>query len=189
MSAPEPRPTLLDRTFFVSLILKGLDGVLELVGGSLLLVVTPAQIGAIAGFLTQHELSEDPHDLIANSVLHLTGSLNLSVTLFGAIYLLLHGVVKVVLVWAVLRDHLWAYPWLIAFLVVFIVYQGYELVVAFSWGLLLLTAFDIFIVNLTWREYGIHRARRRRPTNATDNGTNRLPARKPSDQMGGHGNG
>jgi uncharacterized membrane protein len=162
MSAAQPRPTLLDRTFFVSLILKGLDGVLELVGGILLLIVTPAQIGVIARFLTQHELSEDPHDLIANALLHATGSLNLSVTLFGAIYLLLHGVVKVVLVWAVLRDHLWAYPWLIAFLLVFIVYQGYELIVAFSWGLLLLTAFDILIVCLTWRENNIQRARRRR---------------------------
>jgi uncharacterized membrane protein len=162
MSAGQPRPTLLDQTFFVSLILKGLDGVLELVGGILLLIVTPAQIGVIARFLTQHELSEDPHDLIANALLHVTGSLNLSVTLFGAIYLLLHGVVKVVLVWAVLRDHLWAYPWLIAFLLVFIVYQGYELIVAFSWGLLLLTAFDILIVCLTWRENNIQRARRRR---------------------------
>jgi uncharacterized membrane protein len=53
-------------------------------------------------------------------------------------------------------------PWLIAFLLVFIVYQGYELIVAFSWGLLLLTAFDILIVCLTWRENNIQRARRRR---------------------------
>jgi hypothetical protein len=47
-------------------------------------------------------------------------------------------------------------PWLIAFLLVFIVYQGYELIVAFSWGLLLLTA-SIFIVYLAWCEHGIHR--------------------------------
>jgi uncharacterized membrane protein len=168
MSTPEPRRTLLDWTFFVSLIFKGLDGVLELVGGILLLVVTPAQIGAIARFLTQHELSEDPHDFIANSVLQVVAGLNVSVALFGAVYLLLHGVAKVVLVWAVLRDRLWAYPWLIAFLLVFIGYQGYELVVNFSWGLLVLTAFDLFIVYLTVREYGIHRARRRRSLQQAD---------------------
>jgi len=160
MRAPGSRPSLLDRTFFVSLILKGMDGMFELIGGVLLLVVTPAQIGAVARVLTQHELSEDPHDVIANAVLRLTGSLNLSVAMFGAIYLLLHGAVKVILVWAVLRDRLWAYPWLIAFLLVFIAYQGYKLVTVFSWGLLLLTAFDIFIVCLTWREYRIHRTRR-----------------------------
>ena len=159
MTAIEPRHTLLDRTFFTVLILKGLDGVLELVGGILLLFVTPGQIGALAKLLTQHELSEDPHDLIANSLLHYTSGLTGSATLFGAVYLLLHGAVKVVLVWAVLTNHLWAYPWTMAFLAVFIVYQSYKFVVAFSWGLLLLTLFDIFVLILTWREYGIHRAR------------------------------
>jgi uncharacterized membrane protein len=155
----EPSHTLLDRTFFTVLILKGLDGLLELIGGALLLFVKPTQIGSLAQILTQHELSEDPHDLIANRLLHYTSSLTGSATLFAAIYLLLHGVVKVVLVWAVLTNHLWAYPWTMAFLAIFIVYQSYKLVVAFSWGLLLLTAFDIFILILTWREYGIRRAR------------------------------
>ena len=166
MVESEYRPTLLDRTFRVSLVLKGLDGLLELIGGVLLLVVTPTQIGQLAQILTQHELSEDPRDLIANTLLNWTGSLNVAASLFGAIYLLLHGAVKVVLVWAVLRDHLWAYPWMIAFLFIFIAYQSYQLFVAFSWALFLLTAFDIFIVALTYREYGIHSARRRRAQTA-----------------------
>jgi len=159
--APKKPPTLLDRTFYVSLVLKGLDGVLEVIGGILLLVVSPAQIGTLARVLTQHEIAQDPHDLIANWLLQLTGGLSPSATLFGSLYLLLHGLVKIVLVWAVLRGRLWAYPWMIAFLLIFIGFQCYQITVAFSWGLTLLTAFDIFIVFLTWREYGIHRARRR----------------------------
>ncbi|MEW1823046.1 DUF2127 domain-containing protein [Arthrobacter sp. NPDC080031] len=151
--------SLLDRTFRVSLILKGLDGVLELIGGILLLVVTPRQIGDLVRFLTQHELAQDPHDFLANSLVHLSSNLSGSATLFGAIYLLLHGLVKIVLVWAVLKDKLWAYPWMIAFLLVFILYQGYRIAVAFSWGLVLLTAFDIFIVWITAREYRIHKTR------------------------------
>ena len=156
--------TLLDRTFRVSLILKGLDGVLELIGGILLLVVTPRQIVDLVRFLTQHELAQDPHDFLANSLVHLSSNLSGSATLFGAIYLLLHGLVKIVLVWAVLKDKLWAYPWMIAFLLVFIIYQGYRIAVAFSWGLVLLTAFDIFIVWITAREYRIHRARNQQPS-------------------------
>ncbi|ANP72277.1 DUF2127 domain-containing protein [Cryobacterium arcticum] len=156
-TAQRAEPTLLDRTFRVSLILKGLDGVLELVGGVLLLVVTPAQIGAVARVLTQHELAEDPHDQIATSLLRLASGLSVSATLFGAIYLLAHGAVKVVLVWAVLANRLWAYPWMIGFLIVFIGYQTYQLAIGFSWGMLLLTAFDLFIVVLTWREYTIRR--------------------------------
>lgn len=149
--------TVLDRTFLIGLILKGLDGAIELIGGIALLLITPAQINAIVHALTRHELSEDPHDLIANWLINYTGTLDVATTTFGAIYLLVHGIVKVFLVVAVLRDKLWAYPWLIAFLIAFIGYQGFELFVQFSWGLLLLTAFDIFIVVLTTREYRLRR--------------------------------
>ncbi|WP_291799307.1 DUF2127 domain-containing protein [Brevibacterium sp.] len=159
-SRPAPaRRTLLDRLFRVGLVLKALDGVLELAGGTLLLFVSPAQIGTFVGLITQHELSEDPHDLIANALRHLATGLDVSATLFAAIYLLAHGVVKVVLVWAVLRDRLWAYPWLIGFLLAFISYQVYEMTVRFSWGMLLLTLFDAVMVALTWREYRLHRQR------------------------------
>jgi len=156
MSTSSP-PDLLDRTFRITLLLKGLDGVLELIGGVLLLVVSPRELDSIARALTLHELSEDPHDFIANALLHMTASLSVSAELFGSVYLLLHGLVKVVLVAAVLKDKLWAYPWMIGFLGAFIVYQAYRLVVEFSWWLLALTAFDILIVVLTWREYGRHR--------------------------------
>ena len=151
--------TFLDRTFRISLILKGLDGLLEIIGGALLLLVTPGQIGSLVQALTQHELSEDPGDLISNALVHWADSLTVAASLFGALYLLLHGVVKIVLVWAVLKDYLWAYPWMIAFLLVFILFQGYQLRVSFSWPMVLLTLFDIFVVWLTWHEYGVHRAR------------------------------
>jgi uncharacterized membrane protein len=154
----------LDRTFRISLILKGLDGVLELIGGILLLFISPDQIGAVARFLTQHELAEDPQDFIANHLLTFANSVDVSASLFAAIYLLLHGLVKIVLVWAVLRDKLWAFPWMIAFLLVFIVYQSYQIIQAVSIGLILLTAFDIFIVWLTVVEYRKRRQGRRSRT-------------------------
>lgn len=160
---------LLDRTFFVSLIVKVLDGVVELIGGVLLLVVTPDQIRAAVAAITRGEFAEDPHDLLANLLVRYAGELNVSATLFGAVYFLAHGLVKVLLAGAVLRDKIWAYPWLIAFLVAFIGWQGYELVVHFTVGLLLLTLFDAFIVYLTAREYARHKALRAgRPVADTD---------------------
>ena len=54
------RLSFLDRIFDTSLILKGLDGLLELVGGVLLLLVSPKQISSSIMLLTQHELSQDP---------------------------------------------------------------------------------------------------------------------------------
>ncbi len=149
---------LLDRAFAVGIILKGLDGVLEVVGGLLLLVVSPTTIDQLSRFLTQHELSEDPHDFLATHLLHAAGSLTGSSLEFGAAYLLLHGAVKIVLVAALLRDKIWAYPWMVAFLIVFIVYQVYRMTFAFSAGLLGLTVFDLLVVWLTYREYGKQRA-------------------------------
>lgn len=160
--------TALDKTFRISLALKGADGVLELLGGILLLLVAPSQISSVLRLLTLHELGEDPTDFLATSLVRLADSLTVSASLFAAVYLLLHGLVKVVLVWAVLRNKMWAYPWMIAFLLVFVAYQMYQISLAFSIWLVALTAFDLFIAWLTWHEYRLHRARgaaasRRRP--------------------------
>jgi len=144
----------LDRTFKIGLVLKGADGVLQIIGGVLLLVLSPSSINRIAQSLTAHELSQDPYDRIAYYILHTTSTLNSGTTLFAVIYLLSHGVSKVILVAMVLKEKLAAYPWLIALLVGFIAYQLYVItLVKFSWGLSALTVFDVFLIWLTWREY------------------------------------
>jgi len=152
---------LLDRTFEVSIILKGLDGVLELIGGALLLFVSPTAINQFIGRITEHELSKDPNDFIATRLLRFGASLTGPGLRFAALYLLLHGIVKVVLVFALLRTKLWAYPWMIAFLIIFIVYQLYRIALEPSLWLVLLTIFDAFVVWLTWREWYKQRERQR----------------------------
>ena len=143
----------LDRAFVVGIIGKGLNGMAELFGGLLLLFLTPGQIQHVAVFWTRGELSEDPHDVIAAHLLHTASGLTRPVVLFGAVYLLAHGLVKVVLVVALLLNKLWAYPWMIVVLLLFIGYQLYRIVLNSSAGLIALTVFDIVIVALTWREY------------------------------------
>jgi uncharacterized membrane protein len=158
-SSAEPLSPALDKTFRIGLVLKGLDGILEVIGGILLLFLSPHAIQHIVRALTAHELSEDPHDLIARYLLHSTSHLSSGITLYGAIYLLAHGIAKVVLVAFVLRNKLWAYPWLIGLLLVFIAYQLYQITaVRFSIALTGLTVFDAALVWLTWREYRARRA-------------------------------
>lgn len=142
-----------DRVFAVGIILKGLDGVLELLGGLLLLFATPATINQIVAALTQHELSEDPGDLIATHLQRAVHELTGSAVLFAAAYLLSHGVVKTVLAVALLRNKLWAYPWMLAFLAIFIVYQIYRMTFAATLWLAGLTVFDAAVAWLTYREY------------------------------------
>lgn len=169
MSLFKPKD-LLDRTFEVSIILKGLDGVLEVVGGLVLLLISPATINHLLTTLTQHELSEDPHDIVATHVLRAAHGLTHSATTFGGLYLLSHGVVKIVLVTALLRNKLWAYPWLIGFLGIFVIYQLYRIALAPSVGLIALTVFDLFVMWLTWREYQKQKSPRHAVRPAATNG-------------------
>jgi uncharacterized membrane protein len=69
--------------------------------------------------------------------------------------------VKVVLVVALLRNKLWAYPWMIAVLVCFVAFQVYEFASSPSYGLAFLTVFDLVVISLTWREYRRQRQHRR----------------------------
>ena len=152
MATPEHKDAL-DRTFEVGIVLKGVDGLLELVGGLVILLVSPQAITRVVAALTEHELSEDPHDFVATHLLHSAHGLSGSAIAFGSAYLLSHGLVKVLLVGALLKGRLWAYPLMIAFLVAFIGYQLYRIASRPTIGLSLLTVFDAAIVALTVREY------------------------------------
>jgi uncharacterized membrane protein len=149
---PRAEPDLLDKTFNVAVILKGLDGLLELLGGILLIVVSPETINRLAHSLTQHELSEDRHDFVAHHLLRLTANLHNTQT-FGALYLLTHGLVKIVIVIGLLRREHWAYYVAFVFLGGFVIYQVYRMTYAPSAALALLTVFDLLIIWLTWREF------------------------------------
>ncbi len=145
--------TKVDKIFEVGILLKAADGVLEIIGGILLLLVSPATINHLVISPTQHELSEDPRDLISSYLVHAIGHIQHGTLIFGSIYLLAHGVVKVVLVFEILRNRLWAYPGLIIVTSGFMIYQTYQFLYSHSIGLVLLTIFDAFVVYLTVLEY------------------------------------
>jgi uncharacterized membrane protein len=155
----KPQQDLTDRAFHISLLLKGLDGLLECIGGVFLLLIKPEQITHWAKSLTEGELSRDSHDFIANHILKSAHELTGASLIFGALYLLSHGVVKLVLVVEVLRNHLWAYVALIAVTALFVVYQVYRIIDKFSLSLFLLTLFDLLIIYLTQKEYRRHKGR------------------------------
>jgi uncharacterized membrane protein len=155
--AEHPR-TATDKAFRISLYLKALDGLAESLGGILLLLIKPEQINHLARWLTEGELSQDPHDFIANHILKTAHNLTGASLIFGAIYLLSHGLVKVFLVVQVLRDRLWAYKALIVVIGLFVVYQVYRMIIKFSVSMLLLTLFDLLVIYLTQKEYRKHTA-------------------------------
>jgi len=147
------RDRIVHLLFDISVIAKGIDGVLETVGGVLLLLTSPTQLHHIARILTQHELSEDPHDIVANYLLHSSQGLSAGAKMFGAMYLLWHGVVKVGLVTALLLSRRWAYPVAILAFLLFLAYQLYRYSHTDAPELLALSVMDVVVIVLTWFEY------------------------------------
>jgi uncharacterized membrane protein len=144
---------ILDLIFLIGVLFKGIDGLVELIGGVVLLFVTPAGLKGAADAATAEELSEDPHDIIANLIRHGAAHLGGTGVAFVAAYLLLHGVVKVAIVIALLIGSKRVYPWAMAALLAFVLFQIYELVTSPSVGIAALTVLDVFIIWLTWREW------------------------------------
>jgi uncharacterized membrane protein len=140
--------------FEIGIFLKGLNGAAEIVGGLLLYLVPSSAVTHALVKATQHELSEDPSDFIASHLLRLSGQFSASTQLFAAAYLLIHGVVKVALVWALYRRKLWAYPAAIAVFAAFGVYQMYRYFISPSFAMIALTVLDVIIIVLTWIEFG-----------------------------------
>jgi len=139
--------------FDVSVIGKGIDGALEIIGGVLLLFVSPNQIQSVVRAITQHELSQDPHDLVARHLLIGAGHLTTGTTAFAAAYLLWHGAVKAGLVVALLMKLRWAYPLAVVAFIVFVIYQFYRYSHTRSAGLLVLSVVDVGVIVITWLEY------------------------------------
>ncbi len=142
--------------YLVGIALKGVDGLLEMCGGAILLLTSrPAIIHVIAS-LTRAELYEDPRDFVATHALHIAENLSPGTQHFASAYLLVHGAIKVGLVAGLLRGWRRAYPCALLLLTAFIGYQGYRLFRYHSLVLAVFTAIDIAIVLLIWREWKHH---------------------------------
>jgi uncharacterized membrane protein len=133
----------LDRAFEIGLLFKGIDGLIETVSGISFLFIKTVYITNVVHSLTAGTLRHNPHDFIATHLVHWANGFTKGTALFAALYLLAHGVVKLVLVVEILREHLWAYP-------------GLE---EPTFSFIALTIFDGVIVWLTIIEYGRQRER------------------------------
>lgn len=149
----ETTSTAMHETFKVGIVLKGIDGVLQVAGAILLLFLKPGQIRHLVVLVTRHALSRNPDDMLANALLRAAENLSVSHQLFASLYLLSHGGVKIVLVWALLKSRLWAYPAAILIFAAFSAYQVYQFAISHSIVMVVLTVLDVIVIALTWAEY------------------------------------
>jgi uncharacterized membrane protein len=143
---------ILHRFFELGIIIKGLDGGVELVGGLLLVFLSPAAINRVVFFLVEGELKEDPTDLVANLLVHTTRSA-IQVRVPASVFLIGHGIVKLVLVAGLATNRLWSYPAAIVVFAGFTIYQIYQLTLQYSLFLETVTVLDLMVILLVIAEY------------------------------------
>ncbi len=158
------RDLLYRRLFDAGVLIKGLDGALEVLGGLVLWLTARPNLIHIVDILTRGELAEDPKDLVATHLRAMAHHLSAGQQHFVSFYLLGHGVIKLVLVTGLLRGWHWSFPAATTALLAFISYQSYRLTQSPSALLLGLTVLDIAVVALVIHEWRVRRIPWERPT-------------------------
>lgn len=144
-----------EAVYKVGVGIKGLDGFLELTAG-LLLLISPHTLHVLLGAIVNEAGHHHGHvtHFVATSIAHLDDDLARSGLTFLTIFLIGHGIVKLALVYCLLRRILWAYPYALGVLSLFLVYQLYALARdPSSVGMWLFTILDIVIIWLVWGEW------------------------------------
>jgi uncharacterized membrane protein len=144
---------LRDLFFRTSVILKGLDGAIEIIGALVLWAMSPGRIIHLVYLLTQQEINKDPHDLIATHLRHAAANFTFATEHFMSFYLFGHGIVKLLLVVALLKRQVWAFPTAIAIFSGLVIYQIYRFTLTHSIGLFVLTVIDLVVIWFVWLEY------------------------------------
>jgi uncharacterized membrane protein len=146
--------------FRTSIILKGVISLAEIAAGVLVFFVPVSLITDAVIRVAQGELIEDPGDFIIAHLVSLAQQLSLESGTFIALYLISRGLIKLVLILALLKNQLWAYPSSLAVLGLFVAYQAYQIAMAHSMFLVALTLFDLIVMWFIWKEYQIVRLHR-----------------------------
>lgn len=152
--------TRTEALFRIAMLVKGIDGALELIGGVLLLVVSQAAVQRVITDVVTHDLLGPPDGSLTRHFVAGTAEFASGDRTFAVLYLLLHGAIKVALVVALVRHWLPAYPVAIVVLGLFVVYEIYRATQTGSVLLPLLAVVDIAVIVLVIREYrALRRAR------------------------------
>jgi uncharacterized membrane protein len=153
--SPETEHTVYE-LFKWSLLLKGAISVAE-VGAGIALLALPASLVAAGIELITTTLSpyatHGPVQHILDELVHY-GS---TAVVFAALFLLTRGLIKCFLIWALLKNIVWAYPWSLAVMALFVIYQIYEFTTTGSLLIIGITAFDLVVMYFIWREWRIVR--------------------------------
>lgn len=154
--------------FSLAVLVKSLDGAMQVLGALLLAAVPPAVISGIANAVVSRDLLGDHSGAIADD---LTRAAEGGRT-FAVVFLLLHGVLKLALAYALHRRMVRVYPLACLVLSALVVYESIRAVRTGSVGLAVFALLDTAVVVVVAREFWKSQQQARPPVSAAQTGPN-----------------
>lgn len=145
--------TIINVGFYGGLVIKGVDAMIEFIGGFLLMILSHDLLNRLIQLIALPELREDPKDIVMNYFIILGQNFSISSQHSVSIYMLLHGTTKLAVIWLLLKKKLWAYPLAVVVFGLFIVYEIYSYTNSSSVLLLLLIIIDLAMIVMIILEY------------------------------------
>lgn len=139
--------------FDIVVVLKGLNGLAEIASGATLLLIKAGTIMEWIQWMTQSELLEDPHDLLATSLEHWAMNFGHDAQIFAGVYLLAHGVVKLTLAILLFKEHPWVFPVSLILFTALVAFSLEHLSTHWSWALTGFITFDLFTIAIIAKEW------------------------------------
>ena len=127
-------------------------GFFRLIFGFILLNVVGTPISDIFYKLASHELTQDPNDILIQTLTPIVNNFPITITYFVAIYFLFWGILDITLSILLLKHKMWAFPLTIVLISGFVVYEVYRFTHTHSIVLLGVIVIDAIIALLIYRE-------------------------------------
>ena len=147
------KDTIIEIGFYGGLVIKGLDAIIEFMGGFLLIFLSHDWLNQLIQSIALPELKEDPTDTVMNYLITFGQNFSISSQHTVAIYMVLHGATKLVVIWLLWNKKLWAYPLSIVIFGLFVIYELYSYAHNHSVLLLLLIFVDLAMIVMIILEY------------------------------------
>lgn len=144
---------LLEYLFFLSLILKGIDGVVEVLAGTTLLFLEKSDVLNFLTHLARYNFKAVSKDALVNSIAHFSSTFTDYMKFFVTVILLGSGSVKIVLAISLLLKKKWAFPVALVLLGLIILYESIQGILSKSLFIGIMTTLDVIVLLVISREY------------------------------------
>ena len=144
---------LLNIGFYGGLSLKAINALIEIIGGLVMLLINHDWLNTIIKVIAIPELREDSGDVIMNYLITISQNTPITTMHSIAIYMLLHGITKLVAIALLWKKKLWAYLPVVGVFALFIVYECYSFMRSYSPIMLAIIIIDLAIIVVVLLEY------------------------------------